>query len=76
MILHRFGSVVSSGLRGEVYGGCERDRAHGPIKFAIILAVALPAMLASYHLLVRFTIVGVVLNGRRAPGEPAPAAAA
>lgn len=47
----------------------------GPVKFAIILAVALPAMLASYHLLVRFTIVGVVLNGRRAPREPGPAAA-
>ncbi|WP_461624973.1 hypothetical protein [Bradyrhizobium sp. 25ACV] len=47
----------------------------GPVKFAIILAVALPAMLASYHLLVRFSIVGVVLNGRRAPREPAPAAA-
>ena len=40
-----------------------------------ILAVALPAMLASYHLLVRFTLVGVVLNGRRALREPAPAAA-
>lgn len=47
----------------------------GPVKFAIILAVALPVMLASYHLLVRFTFVGVVLNGRRAPREAAPAAA-
>ncbi|MBR0826530.1 acyltransferase family protein [Bradyrhizobium manausense] len=47
----------------------------GPIKFATILVVALPLMLASYHLLVRFTIVGVVLNGRRAPRETAPAAA-
>ncbi|OKO75927.1 acyltransferase family protein [Bradyrhizobium sp. AS23.2] len=47
----------------------------GPIKFAIILVVALPPMLASYHLLVRFTFVGVVLNGRRAPRETAPAAA-
>lgn len=45
-----------------------------PIKFATILVVALPLMLASYHLLVRFTIVGVVLNGRRAPREAAPAA--
>nr|AAK72699.1 MDO-like protein [Bradyrhizobium japonicum] len=42
-----------------------------PIKFAIILAVALPPMLASYHLLVRFTFIGVVLNGRRAPREAA-----
>lgn len=36
-----------------------------PIKFATILAVGLPIMLASYHLLVRYTFVGVVLNGRR-----------
>ncbi|MBR0755042.1 acyltransferase family protein [Bradyrhizobium jicamae] len=46
-----------------------------PVKFATILAVAFPVMLASYHLLVRFTFVGVVLNGRRAPREAAPAAA-
>jgi glucans biosynthesis protein C len=45
-----------------------------PIKFATILAVALSVMLASYHLLVRFTIIGAVLNGRRAPREAAPAA--
>ncbi|MDH2349169.1 acyltransferase family protein [Bradyrhizobium sp. SSUT112] len=38
----------------------------GLIKFAIILVVAIPPMLASYHLLVRFTFIGVVLNGRRA----------
>jgi peptidoglycan/LPS O-acetylase OafA/YrhL len=38
----------------------------GPLKFAIILAVALPPMLVSYHLLVRFTFIGVILNGRRA----------
>ena len=38
----------------------------GLIKFAVILVVALPPMLASYHLLVRFTVIGVVLNGRRA----------
>ena len=36
------------------------------VKFAIILLVAIPLMLASYHLLVRFTFIGVVLNGRRA----------
>ena len=36
-----------------------------PIKFATILLVALPVMLASYHLLVRYTYIGIVLNGRR-----------
>ena len=36
-----------------------------PIKFATILVVALPVMLASYHLLVRYTFIGFVLNGRR-----------
>ncbi|MCP3469129.1 acyltransferase family protein [Bradyrhizobium sp. CCGUVB1N3] len=46
-----------------------------PIKFATILGVAILVMLASYHLLVRFTIIGVVLNGRRAPREATPAAA-
>ena len=45
-----------------------------PVKFAAILAVALPVMLASYQLLVRYTIIGAVLNGRRAPREAAPAA--
>jgi peptidoglycan/LPS O-acetylase OafA/YrhL len=38
----------------------------GLIKFAVILIVAIPPMLASYHLLVRFTFIGAVLNGRRA----------
>ncbi|WP_409192138.1 acyltransferase family protein [Bradyrhizobium sp. RDM4] len=38
----------------------------GLVKFAMILIVAIPPMLASYHLLVRFTFIGVVLNGRRA----------
>ncbi|MGY2909272.1 acyltransferase family protein [Bradyrhizobium sp. URHC0002] len=36
-----------------------------PIKFAIILVVALPVMLASYQLLVRYSFIGIVLNGRR-----------
>jgi len=36
------------------------------VKFAIILLVAIPPMLASYHLMVRFTFIGAVLNGRRA----------
>ncbi|SHH10991.1 hypothetical protein SAMN05428948_2818 [Massilia sp. CF038] len=35
------------------------------LKFLLILAVAFGVMLASYALLVRSTIVGVVLNGRR-----------
>ena len=38
----------------------------GLIKFAVILVVAILPMLASYHLLVRFTFIGVILNGRRA----------
>jgi glucans biosynthesis protein C len=36
-----------------------------PIKFATILLVAIPAMLVSYQLLVRYSVIGVVLNGRR-----------
>jgi peptidoglycan/LPS O-acetylase OafA/YrhL len=36
-----------------------------PLKFAAILGIALPPMLASYHLLVRDTFIGTVLNGRR-----------
>jgi hypothetical protein len=36
-----------------------------PAKFATILAVALPLMLASYQLLVRYTFIGALLNGRR-----------
>ena len=44
----------------------------GLIKFAIILVVAIPPMLASYHLLVRFTFIGAILNGRRAPKRVLP----
>ena len=44
-----------------------------PLKFATILLVALPVMLASYQLLVRYSVIGAVLNGRRAR-KPAPAA--
>jgi glucans biosynthesis protein C len=46
-----------------------------PIKFAAILVVALPLMLASYQLLVRYTYVGIVLNGRRFRRDRTPVAA-
>jgi glucans biosynthesis protein C len=36
-----------------------------PIKFAAILLVAVPVILVSYQLLVRYSVIGVVLNGRR-----------
>ena len=37
------------------------------VKFAAILAVALPLMFASYELTVRHSFIGAVLNGRRVP---------
>jgi hypothetical protein len=51
-----------------------------PLKFALILGVAFPLMLATYQLFVRRTFIGAILNGRRAPapsraGAPGPAAA-
>ncbi|MGV7218201.1 acyltransferase family protein [Bradyrhizobium sp. UFLA05-112] len=36
-----------------------------PFKFAAILVVAIPVMLASYQWMVRYTFIGTVLNGRR-----------
>jgi len=36
-----------------------------PVKFATILLVAVPAMFVSYQLLVRYSFIGAVLNGRR-----------
>jgi glucan biosynthesis protein C len=35
------------------------------VKFPVILAVAFPLMFASYHLFVRYTFIGGILNGRR-----------
>jgi peptidoglycan/LPS O-acetylase OafA/YrhL len=37
------------------------------LKFAVILGVAFPLMLASYELIVRHSFIGWVLNGRRYP---------
>src|SRR4029077_9539773 len=34
-------------------------------KFSLILGVAFPLMFASYHLLVRYSFIGAILNGRR-----------
>jgi peptidoglycan/LPS O-acetylase OafA/YrhL len=41
-----------------------------PVKFGGILLVALSVMFASYQLLVRYTFIGAVLNGRRMRREP------
>jgi hypothetical protein len=38
-----------------------------PAKFVTILVIAFPVMFASYHLLVRDSFIGAVLNGRRVP---------
>ena len=38
---------------------------HWRIKFMVIMAVALPVLFASYHVMVRRTVIGKVLNGRR-----------
>src|SRR5690606_27332646 len=35
------------------------------VKFPALLFVAMAIMLLSYHLLVRYTVIGRVLNGRR-----------
>jgi peptidoglycan/LPS O-acetylase OafA/YrhL len=42
-----------------------------PAKFAVILGVAFPLMFASYQLLVRYSFIGGVLNGRRVPRDAA-----
>jgi ABC-type multidrug transport system ATPase subunit/fucose 4-O-acetylase-like acetyltransferase len=40
---------------------------HWTIKFPLILAITLGVLLASYHFLVRPTLLGEILNGRRYP---------
>ena len=35
------------------------------VKFPLILGIAFPLMFASYHLFVRYTFIGGILNGRR-----------
>jgi peptidoglycan/LPS O-acetylase OafA/YrhL len=49
-----------------------------PVKFAAIMLIALPPMFASYQWLVRYSFIGMVLNGRRISpaGQLAPAPAA
>ncbi|MGY4395656.1 glucan biosynthesis protein C [Sphingomonas sp. UYAg733] len=42
-----------------------------PVKFALILFIAVPLMLASYELLVRHSWIGAWLNGRRIPRRAA-----
>jgi glucan biosynthesis protein C len=43
------------------------------IKFAAIMLISLPLMFASYQLLVRYSFIGTVLNGRRERRERTPA---
>jgi glucans biosynthesis protein C len=47
-----------------------------PVKFVTILAIAFSLMFASYQLFVRHSLIGAVLNGRRAPRHAPMAAAA
>jgi hypothetical protein len=37
------------------------------MKALVVLAASVPTLLASYHVLVRSTWVGAILNGRRYP---------
>ncbi|PHR92919.1 MAG: hypothetical protein COA69_06240 [Robiginitomaculum sp.] len=37
------------------------------VKYTLIMGVSLPVMLLSYHLLVRYSFIGAVLNGKRKP---------
>jgi len=38
---------------------------HPALKYAAIMAISLPVLVLSYHYLVRATLIGVLLNGRR-----------
>ena len=40
-----------------------------PVELGLLLAAAFAIMLASYHLLVRYSFIGAVLNGRRKPRQ-------
>ncbi|MGH8217337.1 MAG: acyltransferase family protein [Steroidobacteraceae bacterium] len=40
---------------------------HAVVKYFLALAGAIPVLLLSYHYLVRFTVIGATLNGRRHP---------
>jgi glucan biosynthesis protein C len=41
-------------------------------KIVIVLGIAFPLMFASYQLMVRHSVIGAILNGRRAPRAPRP----
>lgn len=38
---------------------------HGGLKYLVIMTVSLPVLVLSYHYLVRASLIGVLLNGRR-----------
>lgn len=40
------------------------------LKYTIIMGTTLPIMLISYHVLVRYTFIGAVLNGKKHPRKP------
>jgi len=42
------------------------------LKALVVLAASVPTLLASYHVFVRFTWIGVILNGRRHPSKRRP----
>lgn len=48
-------------------GVAARFDAPAELKYALILLVAFPLMLASYQTMVRYTWLGAILNGRRQP---------
>jgi glucan biosynthesis protein C len=42
------------------------------VKIVVVLGIAFPLMFASYQLLVRHSVIGAILNGRRAPKPSRP----